>query len=118
MHLIDKSVKKRRILRRTVRTMFGDLDVRPTLNLETKYSSSNCPTMFGELIVRPVKNRLKRLSVGFQAARQRRYKILLFRPVCGYCAAWQLVLVSAAWRQNQASRGMERVIFLTPDGWY
>ena len=43
LHLINKSVKKWSIVHRTVRTMFGDLDVRPTLNLETKCSSSNCP---------------------------------------------------------------------------
>ena len=60
----------------------------------------------------------KRPSVGFPAARQRRYKILLLRPVCGVCAVRQLVLISAAWRLNHASRGIELVLFLTPCAWY
>ena len=42
LHLINQSVKKWSIVRRTVWTMSGDLDVRPTLNSETKYSSLNC----------------------------------------------------------------------------
>ena len=33
----------------------------------------------------------RRRSVDFRAARQRRYQILLLRPVCGVCAAQQLV---------------------------
>ena len=60
----------------------------------------------------------KRPSVGFRAAHQRRYKILLLRPVCGVCAARQLVLISAAWRQKHASRGIELVLILTSDAWY
>ena len=59
----------------------------------------------------------KRPSVGFRAARQRRYKILLLRQVCGVCADRKLVLISAAWRQKHASRGIEPVLFLTPDAW-
>ena len=56
--LIKKSVKKRSIVHWTVQTMFSDLEVRLSLNSETKHSSSNCPNHIGELIVRPVKNRL------------------------------------------------------------
>ena len=55
----------------------------------------------------------KRPSVGFRAARQ----ILLLRPVCGVCAARQLILNSAAWHQKHASRGIEPVLFLTPNAW-
>ena len=55
LHLINKSVKKRSIVCRTVQTMFSDLEVRPTLNSETKYSSLNCPN--------PVKNRLNRHTI-------------------------------------------------------
>ena len=57
----------------------------------------------------------KRPRVGFLEARQRRYKILLIHPVCGVCAAR---FISDAWRQNHASRGIELVLFLTPDAWY
>ena len=71
LHFINKSVKKQSIVCWTVRTMFGDLKVCPTLNSEMKYSSLNCPnqvgwilhwtvpTKLGELILCPIKNRLK-----------------------------------------------------------
>ena len=60
----------------------------------------------------------RRPNVSFRAAHQRRYKILLLRPVCGVCAARQLGLISGAWRQNHASRGIELVLFLTRDARY
>ena len=60
----------------------------------------------------------KRPSVGFRAARQRRYKILLLRPVRGVCAARQLVLISDAWRQKHVSGGIEPALFLAHYAWY
>ena len=60
----------------------------------------------------------KRPSVGFRAARQRRYNILLFRPVCGVCTARQLVRSVVASRQKHATRGIEMILFLTPDACY
>ena len=58
------------------------------------------------------------LSVGFRATRQRRYKIVLLPQCGGVCAARQLVLISATWRQKQVLRRIELVLFLTPDAWY
>ena len=43
VQLINKSLKKRNIVRQTVQTMFSDLKVRLTFNSEMRYSSSNCP---------------------------------------------------------------------------
>ena len=59
-----------------------------------------------------------RRSVGFRAARQRLYKIPLLRPVCGICAARQLVLIFVASCQKHAKRGIELILCLTPDAWY
>ena len=53
--------------------------------------------------------------VGFRAAPQRRYKILLLRPVCGVCAARQLVMIFVASRQKHATRGLELMLYLKPD---
>ena len=57
----------------------------------------------------------RRRSVCYRAARQRRYKILLFRPVCGVCAARQLLPSVVASRQKHATRGIGWILFLTTD---
>ena len=68
------------------------------------------------MLYRPSNTRRPR--VGFRAARQRRCKILLLRLVCGVCAARQIVLIFVASRQKHAPRGIELILFLTPDAWY
>ena len=60
----------------------------------------------------------RRPSVGFRAARQRRYQIPPLRPVCRVRAARWLVLIIVAWRQKHVSRGTGLILFLTPDAWY
>ena len=58
----------------------------------------------------------RRRSVGFPTARKRRYKILLLRPLCGVCAAQQLVFIFVALRQKHTTRGIELILFwrMTP----
>ena len=57
-------------------------------------------------------------SIGFQAAHEQRYKILLLCPVCGVCAVRQLIVIFVASRQKYAPRGIELTLFSTPDAWY
>ena len=54
----------------------------------------------------------------FWAARQRRYKILHLRLVCGVRCTWELVLIFFAARQKHATRAIQLILFLTPDAWY
>ena len=44
--------------------------------------------------------------------------MLLLRPVCGVCAVRQLILIFVASRQKHAPRGIELILFLTPDAWH
>ena len=53
----------------------------------------------------------RRRSVGLRAALQQLCRILLLRPVCGVCAAQQLVLVFVASRQKHAARRIELMVF-------
>ena len=60
----------------------------------------------------------RRLSVSFCAAHQRQYKILLLHLVCGVCATQQLVLIFVVSCQKHSQRGIEQILFSTPDAWY
>ena len=54
-----KPVKKRSIVRRTDRTMFGEIKVRLSSIKKRIVIRRTVQSMFGELTVRPVKNELK-----------------------------------------------------------